>query len=153
MPQHQTESMTGVIDGANTTFFTTAPAGGATPYVAGSVAVWVNGQLQMHHLGNPWSETDPATGEVTLGFAPQAGDTVVASYYDTSPILPETEIEELEGTLLATDDLTGSLSESVELDGFLGEEDALAGAIIVEESLSGTLDDTDYLEGELVVCE
>lgn len=147
MPQPQFEPMVGAIDGANAVFTT------PTPYTVGTVAVYVNGQLQMHNLGNPWVETDPGAGTVTLSFAPQGGDTVVAFYLDTTPVLPETEIEELEGTLSPTDDLVGGLDDADTLAGSLDEDDSLTGALEADSPLAGSLDEVDYLEGELDVCD
>jgi hypothetical protein len=146
MPQPQFESLLGTIDSVNTVFTT------PTPYTAGTLAVYMNGQLQMHHAGNPWTETDPSSGAVTLTFAPEPGDTVAAFYLDTTPIVPETEIEVLEGTINEVDDITGELVATADLAGSIEEVETLAG-VLDFDYLEGTIEDVETLEGELVVCD
>ena len=146
MSQPQFESLLGTIDGVNTTFFT------PTPYTAGTLAVYDNGQLQMHHAGNPWTETNPATGEVTLAFAPEGGDTIAAFYMDTTEVLPETEIVELDGTIEEVDGITGALTDSEDLAGYIEEAESLSGELSADY-LDGTIEDVESLEGELIVCD
>lgn len=138
--------MAGAVDGANTVYTT------PTPYTAGTLAVYLNGQLQMHHLGNPWTETDPSTGMATLSFAPQAGDTVAAFYLDTTPIVAETEIEILDGTIEDVDGIAGELILSDDLAGYVDDVEALTGELSID-SLEGTIEDVESLEGELIVCD
>lgn len=147
MGQPQFEPLIGSIDGANTVYTT------PTPYTAGTVAVYVNGQLQMHNLGNPWAETTPAAGVVTLGFAPQGGDTVVAFYIDTTPVLPETEVEILDGTIDEVDDLAGELIVSDELDGTIEFAENIEGELVAVDELDGTIEEVEELEGELIICD
>lgn len=147
MPVHRFELLVGTIDGVNKVFTTTVP------YTAGSVAVYDNGILQFHASGNPWTETDPSTGTVTLEFAPKPGDQVAASYFDTTPTVPETEVTELCGELCPVDDLTGTLNPEALLAGSLSETDDLDGTLNPATELEGTLDEVDFLEGVLEVCD
>ena len=81
------ESLTGVVDGINSVFLFSAP------YTAGTVAIFLNGQLitDGDGSGNPWTESDPATGEITLevGSIPNSGawgaDTITGFAMDTTP--------------------------------------------------------------------
>jgi len=138
--------MAGTIDSANTVFTT------PSPYTAGTLAVYLNGQLQMHHAGNPWTETDPSTGTATLSFAPQPGDTVAAFYLDTTPTLPETEVCELEGSIEDVDGIAGELIVSDDLAGYVDDVEALEGELS-DVFLTGTIEDVESLEGELAICD
>jgi len=68
--------MTGAINGANLTF--TLPF----HYEPGSVAVFLNGVLLKRNDGtDPWTETNPAAGEVVLlgaDYVPRPGDSLFA---------------------------------------------------------------------------
>lgn len=87
----------GVIDDVNTVFTV------GSPYLAGSVAVFLNGQLLTQVLDDGWTETDPATGVVTLNEAPRVTnippDVVQIFYLVDGPVLPEGQIMKLTGIL------------------------------------------------------
>lgn len=95
----------GVSDGVNLLFYT------PTPYLPGSVAVFLNGQLKRADFTDGWTEANPVTGEVALLIAPLGGvppDVVQIFYLDTSaPVapLPEAEITVLQATILDTVDV------------------------------------------------
>lgn len=62
------ETPSGAIDGVNTTFTT------LVPYIAGTLAVYRNGQLQDTDC---WTETDPASGVFDIVGAPPLGATAI----------------------------------------------------------------------------
>ena len=71
------EILTPAPDGVNQVFFT------STPYVAQSVAVWLNGILLSP--GDAPGYTELGDSQIRLGAAPEAGDTLQAEYQ----ILPQ----------------------------------------------------------------
>ena len=104
MAQPRFEVLTGVVDGVNRTFTT------SQPYATGTTALYVNGQLRrLHTTGilDGYVETDPTTGVVTLDEAPLPADVVQLFYLDTAPIVPETEITELDAEIDDFDTLDG----------------------------------------------
>lgn len=143
------EPLSGVVDGINAVFTT------STAYSPGTVAVYLNGQLILHPLGNSWLETDPTLGIITFepGFIPVAGDVVAAAWCDTAPDLIETEVTPIEGTIEEADSLTGMLSAELSVGGTLEVDDAVVGSLQAEASLAGALGEVDFLEGELEICE
>lgn len=113
MPSPRFETLAGIIDGVNLVF--TLP----TLYVAGTTSVFVNSS-PVEAL--TWTESNPATGEITfepLVYTPQPGD-LLQAYYMTND-LPEVSITEIDGTLTATDTLSGTIEDVAELDGVLEE--------------------------------
>lgn len=106
----------GVSDGVNLVFFTPT-----APYLPGSVAVFLNGQLKRADFMDGWAETNPVTGEVTLLIAPLPAafgnppDVVQIFYLDTATppaVTPDTEITVLHAVVLDTVDvLSGHLVE------------------------------------------
>lgn len=73
---HSDETVTGSVDGSNTSFTT------SSPYLAGTLEVFINGlrQARTTHV----SETTPASGVFTLDTAPQTGDIVRVNYQTTT---------------------------------------------------------------------
>lgn len=66
------EAVTGTQDESNTTFTT------AEPYIGGTLEFYLNGVLQARTVH--YTETDPSTGEFTVGIAPSASDNLRVSY-------------------------------------------------------------------------
>jgi len=66
----------GVIDGANTTFFTTFS------YQADTLKVWHNGHLFRRDDEDGFVETNPVAGEFTMKESPLSGDTIIARYME-----------------------------------------------------------------------
>lgn len=102
MPRPMFELLTGTVDGSNAVF--------AFPraYIAGSTAIYLNGQLIMKAV-LPWSETSPTLGTITitdLDSIPQVGDVVAGFALDT---LPETVVEEISASLSTTDYLSATI--------------------------------------------
>lgn len=87
----------GVIDDANTVYTV------SQPYLAGTVAVFLNGQLLTKVLDDGWTETNPSGGVVTLNEAPRITNTppdvVQIFYLLDGPVLPEGQIMKLTGVL------------------------------------------------------
>jgi hypothetical protein len=114
------ELAAGVVDGINLIFTT------PTAYIAGSVAVFLNGQLKRSDFMDGWTETSPSTGTITLGMPPEPAangnpDDVVQVFYLEAGVLPlpETEVTPLRGTIRTSQDIFGQLQESEVLRGVL----------------------------------
>jgi hypothetical protein len=147
------EQLAGVIDGVNLVF--TA----SMAYVAGSTAVFLNGQLILNTFapGTPWTESNPATGEITFDGAqhtPRVGDVVQMFFLDTTPTLPGVVITEIEGSI---EDLIvigdGVIIDKIALAGTISDvTEALDGTLREVEAFVGTLEAVDHLEGELEEC-
>lgn len=150
MAEPRFELLTGAIDGANAAFYT------SVPYTAGTVALYVNGQLLLNRGGNPWTETDPAAGLVTLHAADHVlapDDEIAAFYLDTTTSPDQIVIEEMVGVLSdVPDGLAGVLAAEDELVGSVAEEDRLAGVVVTEDALAGTVAAEDRLAGILEEC-
>lgn len=133
----------GSIDGVNKDFTT------PTPYVAGTSAAFLNGQLLMRTFDDGWIEVDPSIGLVRLKEAPVVGDTVQVFYLDMSPALPLEEINPIIGTiasedvylvgLMADDAMAISLVEDYGVVSGSVTEDPLYGIVDAEKDLVGTL--------------
>jgi len=141
------EALTGTIDGVNRVFFF------SVPYTPGTAAIFLNGQLLTHPSGNPWTETDPSTGEVTLdvGCEPLAGDVVAGVAIDTAEP-NEVEITEITGSIDALGNVGGVLDVQ---DDAVGDIDAVAcigGLVSSETELTGSLEPTACIGGILEEC-
>ena len=149
MPAAQFEPLAGTIDGVNAVFTT------SQPYTAGTTAVYLNGQLLLNPSGNPWAETDPNTGTITITAPeciPRPDDIISAFYLDQSPDTVESEVVELSGTIDGEDSLTGFL-DTTELGGTIDSTSAISGSLSEVIDLFGVIDNDADLVGELEVCE
>lgn len=72
MPSAVLRPLLGDVNGANTDFQTPAP------YVPGSLAVWVNGQLRRADLNDGWQELGGSG--VRMKQVPQPGDVLQAFF-------------------------------------------------------------------------
>lgn len=64
------------------------------PYIAGTLAVYLNGQLKRQDLDDGWLETSPGTGVFTMKEVPLAGD-VVQCFYLALPASGSLIVQEL----------------------------------------------------------
>ena len=126
MPFPRLEVPAGVIDGVNVTFTT------QFPYIAGTTAVFRNGQLRPATNIDGWLESSPSTGVFDMKEAPLTGDTIQIFYLDsvTSPLDPSdplgskvcgkvTENETVCGEFSDTEDLRAELSEVEDIEGIV----------------------------------
>ena len=139
------EPLTGTVDGANKVF--TA----SSAYSPGSTAVFTNGVLQRADLDDGWSESNPATGEITYTEAPHTGDIPQICYIDTTPDSPEVNIENITGQLDPEPGLTAALGASA-LSGSLGSDAALTGTLAADAVLSGQLEPDGEITGQVKDC-
>ena len=111
------EVASGTIDGVNTVFTV------SSAYQPNSVAAFLNGQLKRKDFADGWSETNPATGEVTLAEAPRVGDVVQVFFIDGSPGASNDTVEMtiLVGKLVAVEELDARLLPVQELSGVLAD--------------------------------
>jgi hypothetical protein len=81
MPTPRLEVPSGAVNGTNQAFTT------SVPYTAGTLSVWINGQLKRQDLEDGWAETSPTTGVFTMGVAPKTGDIIQVFFLDRTPAL------------------------------------------------------------------
>ena len=146
------EVPSGAIDGVNLVFNV------SQPYKPGTTAVFLNGLLLRADYSDGWTESDPATGEVTLKEPPRVTkitpDVVQIFYIDTAPdTLDNVIVERLIGTLRDTEGLEGHLISTSTLRGELETLGELEGRLQSDLPLSGELTDEGVLHGQLeAVC-
>ena len=139
----------GVANGGNKTFYTTSNGVTIVPYTAGTLAVYLNGQLLYDRSGNPWAETDPATGRFDFDDAPLTSDDVAVFFLDTSaPVVDAVDCIHIFGSLEPLGELDGTLEGRADIFGSLEERFQLSGNLDVFE-LFGDLDVVDNLSGVL----
>lgn len=102
------EVASGVIDGVNTVFTV------SVAYIPGTTSVHLNGQLKRADLDDGWTESVPASGQITLKNAPKAigdeVDVVQVFYLDTSPDTQEIRVlRSIVGRLSTTGEIHGRL--------------------------------------------
>lgn len=138
------EVLSGVVDGTNTVFTSSAA------YASGTSAVFLNGQLKVPTFQDGWAETDPATGTVTLDEAPRVGDVVQMFYLDTSDtVVIVTGPEPITGTLCDVTSLDGRLDATPVVCGTICGVVSLVGALNSPTMLSGMIDSPTNLTGTL----
>jgi hypothetical protein len=125
-------SLIGAVNGVNTTFFT------PTPYVAGTLAAFVNGQLKTKTADDGWTETNPATGEFVYTDAPRTNDKPAAFYIDTGPDAI---------VLVEVESILGSIDDITPISGAIRTADPLAGSLVISDDLIGTLAQPHKLVG------
>lgn len=136
----------GPIDGSNVDFYV------PTPYVAGTVRYWRNGQLL---LDDNVLEVNPFTGLIRVSEPPRVGNVVQFFYLD--------------GSSQEGEDIRISCSLSAYLEGYgelsavLGDNTGISGAVVLEDGLDGylvpeapfavELEGITELQGTLYPCE
>lgn len=148
MPYPKFEKLSGVIDGVNPDFTT------SVSYQAGTTALYLNGQL-MIAAGNPWVETDPSTGLVSItetALIPKVGDVLSAFYMDTTEAQEVDEIEVMVGAISAVEEQSGILEAQDDLGASIDPTAELGGILSTPEDLSGTVGEVDEISGILEDC-
>ena len=132
---HLFEILTGTVDGVNDTFTFSAA------YTPGTAAIYLNGQLLFHPSGNPWTESDPTTGEITViaGCEPRVGDVLSGFALDT--VAPSAEV-------VIDQRISGCIEDAVALQGIICDADCLVGCI-EDAAITGRLVDQEVIIGEL----
>lgn len=146
MPVPRFEVGIGAIDGANLVFHV------SVPYQPGTVAYFLNGQLKRADYDDGWSESDPATGEITLKEAPQSAnfsDVVQFFFIDTSPVLPESVLTSLRGRLIQAAEISASIAMLEAVGGTLEQLQGITGSVASPESVSGALRQKSVLVGHI----
>jgi hypothetical protein len=150
MPVPHFEVPTGDIDGINTVFYV------SVPYLPGSTAVFRNGLLQERSLEDGWYETDPGSGEIALKEAPRGTptgypDVLQVFFIDTSPVLPETVVQQLHGRLRASEELSARMVGVGQLRGSVEAAGTLAGHLVGVFPISCRIEEVGRLRGCLVL--
>lgn len=153
MPAPIFQVLSGTINGVNDTFFF------SVPYTPGTVALYYNGQLLLHGGGNPWIESNPATGEVriidaqlipiaTSGGHP--GEVLAGFALDTTTEAETVEISELQGNIVTRRALSGVISA----DALVGAIEGLGqlSGLLESAPLSGVLESVGQLDGRVEEC-
>jgi len=141
------ETLSGVIDGVNDVFTFGAA------YTPGTVAIYLNGQLLLNDAGNPWTESDPGAGEVTIlsDCIPRPGDEIAGFAIDTAGS-GEVEITQIQGAISAVDDIGGTIETIGDLNGGISPLTAIAGSTEAVESILGGLAAEGEIGGVLKAC-
>jgi len=152
MPLPHFEVPLGVIDGVNLVFNV------SQAYKPGTTAVFLNGLLLREDYTDGWTESNPATGEVTMKEPPRVTkitpDVVQVFYIDTSPdVLDASIVCRLVGRLRDVEALEGRLVPLTPLRASLDVSGALTGHLVPEPMLHAELRDHEALHGRLeAVC-
>lgn len=144
------EALSGTIDGVNTVFTF------SSPYSAGTSAIYLNGQLLTSASGNPWSESDPSTGEITItdsACIPRVGDEISGLAFDLDADAEAIEITEIAGSLSLLTGVQGSLEEVSELSSSLGENEPVAAQLEQTIDLAGETRTIVSIAGQIAVCD
>jgi hypothetical protein len=145
------EVATGVIDGVNKTFKV------SMPYLPGTLAVFLNGQLKVGGYMDGWVESAPTLGEFTMNTAPEpgpvGGDVVQAFYIDSASVVPGTEVTPIFGVIsTAPDEIFGQLAAPT---GIVGEVEGLSGLFgRTDEVVSARseVEELSEISGQLELC-
>jgi hypothetical protein len=146
MPVPRFEVAVGTIDGSNLTFAV------SVAYQAGSLAVFLNGQLKDRSFMDGWTESSPHLGQFTMAEAPRVGDIVQAFFLDTTPLGPEAFVSAITGTLLPYGAITGGLQPRMSVYGALIPPAALTAMLQPQSSIQGSVTATGSLTGYLSTC-
>jgi len=144
------EVPSGIIDGVNNLFTV------SMPYGAGTIAVFINGQLMERSLDDGWFETDPSAGSVTLKEPPRSSgvcpDVIQIFYLDTAAPLPETQVFKLKGYIRCAAPLRGTLIDSQRIQGTIKSSYRLSGRVDLRKRLRGTVESSRKIRGQIKVC-
>lgn len=146
MPLPRFEVATGAIDGANTIFFV------STPYLPGTLAAFLNGQLKRADYNDGWLEAGPIAGRFDLKQPPETGDVVQAFFIDTSPVMVGEEVTAIQGTISDLDTISGLISAPVSILGAVDAPFEMSGVVLGLTSVFGAVDNVTEVEGLLEVC-
>ncbi len=144
------EVASGVIDGVNRVFTV------SKPYVLGTTAVFINGQLKRADFDDGWVESDPAAGEVTLDEAPRLLEVVQVFFSedDGGAVRPGEEVSPLRGRIIFTEEVRARMLVTSDVIGRTAATGTLAGWMIEGDAvLRGQLSDEERLKGFIAeVC-
>lgn len=145
------EPLIGVVDGVNTTFYT------SVPYRPLSTAVFLNGQLKRADFEDGWSEVDPAAGRIDLKEAPLSTaytDVLQAFFLDTTPDFDTgaNEVCDVVGVIASDDDILAEFESEYEFFGEVTTDTDISGDLIVDLDLSGIISSEDNLVGIWSIC-
>jgi len=147
MPIEKIVNATGTIDGANRAFSV------GEGYQPGSLVPRWNGQEMLHRDGNPFTETDPATGAFTTDgdFLPTPGDTLSARFVDLSPA-GETEVVEIFAVLELETEITATLLTETSIVGTVEGDGEVSSTVTVETPINATVENEIEISATVEVC-
>lgn len=141
--------LSGTIDGVNAVFTT------PTAYTAGTTAVYLNGQLLLNPAGNPWAESNPSTGTITitgLECIPRVGDVISAFYIDTQDSFTGTVVEPITGSISTVGALGGTISDTNVITAGVAEVSTICGQLAVSANISASISTKTALSGIITEC-
>ena len=94
----------GPINGINTVYET------SRPYLPGTTAVWVNGDLHVQANEDGWIETSPQDGVFSMKEAPEVDDVIQIFFLDDTPSATPGIVMLLEGSIRKSIALKGKVS-------------------------------------------
>jgi hypothetical protein len=151
MPVPHYEVPSGVIDGVNTVYTV------SVAYQPGSVAVFLNGQLKRQDLDDGWTETNPATGEVTLTEAPRSigkcPDVLQIFFLDTTPLAIEQTVERIKAKLRTYQPVRGTLCDVVHAKGKIEPVDGIHGKVASRSEYKANVQTFARVRGRIRSCD
>ena len=151
MPVPHYEVPSGVIDGVNLVYTV------SVAYQPGSVAVFLNGQLKRQDLDDGWTETDPATGEVTLAEAPRSiglcPDVLQIFFLDTTPLAIEQTVNRIKGRIRTHQAVRGTLRGAVRAKGRLETVETIRGKVANRSEYKARVQTFARVHGRIRSCD
>lgn len=138
----------GAIDGLNRSFRV------LYPYVEGSAAVYLNGNLlPKGDWDNSFIELNPDLGIVQLNEAPVDGDDVQIFYLDRTLAPTFVEVSKLVGKIREADSVLGSIQASLPMRATIGGIGSINGKVSAPSSMSGTVRSSTDIRGVVIQCD
>lgn len=142
------EEAIGTVDGVNRTYFT------QTPYVPGTVRLWLNGQLLLEDC---LVEVNPNTGEVLLdpGVLPRPGDIVQLLWRDAASVLSELDnvVTELFTCIEEEVAVYAEFCPEEDFTAYIALEDGLLLTLTAEMPFYATVEEEVPITGILQICD
>ncbi len=145
MPLPKFEVVGGVIDGVNLVFMV------SSSYRAGTLAVFLNGQLKRADYADGWTEVSPSSGSFSLKQAPEVLDVVEAFFIDTSPVLPGEVLYAMTGRIDDVSTISGKLLVREAIRGTVEAPASLFGTVFWKEDYTGLVEPVSDIIGRLEV--
>lgn len=141
------EALSGVVNGTNTTFST------SVAYTAGTLAIFLNGQLLKNPAGDPWTEISPLLGTVDIAVdcTPRTGDHVAGFFVDTLESFVGSEVTPIYGSITELGNISARLVQNLTLFGSIEETQRVCG-ILTSNSNRGVIREIISLSGTIEVC-
>jgi hypothetical protein len=141
------EPVTGTVDGVNKLFRT------FVPYTAGTLAVFLNGQLLKQEHNDGWVENDPWRGYFSYKIAPLTGDVPQVFYLALEGTEgTQEQISRVIVTLEEVDNAVGYFQDSGKLVVQSVEGESVQAHFLPAAQVLGKIEETAQIQATLVPC-